>query len=281
MIEEKRIIIVVEDDPLVSLYLKIILEDAGFKVVSEIQSVEDTIAFIKILNPLDSVKKKISYYEYINLGLRITNNQFIPANVKIQIFTCKKDISKKSVLNILTNGSDFFCNALYYDIHNKINISPKNMKILDNKIFYTKYKDSIRKKLDIFLQRLIHKKEILDKVIKQIFERKAIPIDGNELMYKRIKKMKKKNFKICCDTLYFTKNVSNNLDEICIYCRDNIMINEIMVNEVISMKCCNSFYHKNCMSEICKNIKYKNKIYPCFMCKKDLNLRYIRKYINI
>jgi len=52
MIEEKRIIIVVEDDPLVSLYLKIILEDAGFKVVSEIQSVEDTIASIKILNPV-------------------------------------------------------------------------------------------------------------------------------------------------------------------------------------------------------------------------------------
>ena len=233
--------------------------------------------FINLLNPLNNLKTKISYYEYINLDLEIISNTFIPAKIKIQVFTCKKDISKKSVLNILTEGSDFFCNALYYDIDKKINISSKNMKILDNKkIFNSLYKDKIKKKIDIFLQRTIHKNEIIEQVIKQIFERKAIPINEEQLMYKRIKKMKKKHFQVFCNTLYFTKKISNNNHDICIYCRDDIPINEI-----ISMKCCNSFYHIKCMSQICKNIQYKNKIYPCFMCKKNLDLKYIRKYIYV
>ena len=232
--------------------------------------------FIHFDNPLNDLKKKVTFHEYLSFDLRMINNQFKTVKVKIQIFTCKEDISKKSVLDILTNGSDFFCNALYYDIDNKINMSLKNMTIIENKIFHSTYNDNIKKKLDIFLQRNLFKKEILDKVINQIFERKAIPINEKELMYKRIKKMKKKNFKIFCITKYFSKSILNNDNEICMYCRDNIICNEL-----ISMKCCNSFYHKECMIEICSNIKYRNKIYPCFMCKTNVDFKYVRKYINI
>ena len=233
--------------------------------------------WIDLLNPVNDLKKKISYYEFTNLGLGIISNEFTCARVKIQIFTCDKNTPKKDVLNILTNGADFFCNSLYYGYDNKINISIKNMNIIDNKIvIFSKYNDKIKKNLDKFLQYKIYKTKILDIVLKQIFERKAFPIDQSTLMYKRIKKMKKKHFKIYYETLYFTKNIEINNNEICILCRDKIDLNDI-----ISMKCCNSYYHRKCMREICSNIKYKNNVCSCFMCKKYIDFKYVRKHINI
>ena len=49
---EKKTILVVDDDPIIALFLKILFENIGFKVVTEMKSIEDAIEFIKILNPV-------------------------------------------------------------------------------------------------------------------------------------------------------------------------------------------------------------------------------------
>lgn len=49
---KKKIILVVDDDPIISLFFKILFENIGYEVVTGIKSVEDVIGFIKSLNPI-------------------------------------------------------------------------------------------------------------------------------------------------------------------------------------------------------------------------------------
>lgn len=201
-------------------------------------------------------------------------NKCYPSKLIIDVFICKKNCSKKSVLDLITNSSDFYCNTMYL-YNNILDINIKNINLVKKEPTYESiHEDKVKKYIDIFLQKVIHKNEVKEIIKSQILERKAIHIEVNDLSYKRIKKMKKKNFSIFFEKKYFKKTIIEN--EVCLFCMDNIIC-----EEQIKFLCCNSNYHTNCLKIIANSHDCKNNVKPCYMCRKNVDFKYIRKYLYL
>lgn len=229
---------------------------------------------ITIDNPCNNIYNKLMNLNHANdLGINIIFNKFKQSYFKIDILISKENIYVKHVLDKITSNSDFYCNSIYL-FNNKLEINEDIAKKLKEPCYDTFYEDNIKQKINIFLKKEIFKADVIDIVKKQILERKAISINLSKKTQKRINKIENKGFKI----IYFQDIYEYVIckDEICILCRDDINSNIFDSTLSIKFKCCNSYYHKDCLLKIKNTEIYKN----CFYCSKKLDYKYLNKSLN-
>ena len=201
--------------------------------------------------------------------------------IKVDILMCKETLSVKNVIDKITSNSDFYCNSLYL-FNNKLQINEDISKKLKNIEFNSTYEDNIKKNIDIFLKKEIYMKDIVNIVKNQILKKIAFSINLTKKNEKRITKIKNKGF-----TIKFNQSIYDNLNyhnvicknEICILCRSDLFDpNENDINNYeIKLKCCSSFYHKECLLEITKtNINFNK----CFYCSNKLDYKFLSECLT-
>lgn len=216
---------------------------------------------IVIDNPFDINNFK-SFSNFKNIGNNVSFHQYDTSIVQLDILICKDDVHIKDTIENITSNSDFYCNSLYI-LNDILSISEnisKNLKEFSFEI-ETLYQDSIKRNLDIFLKKDIYTKEVIEIVKKQIFEKKAMCLNLSKKKEYRMSKIKSKGF-----TILFNHDIFEYLsckDEICLLCRSDTL-NE---NKIIKFKCCNSFYHEECLIDYVKKLEIKK----CFLCSKNIN----------
>lgn len=230
-----------------------------------INNLDNLISSYIVLTITIDNKAELSKIEYSkNLGKNIIFNYLKKCFFKIDILLCKEDISVKKVLDKITSNSDFYCNSIYL-FNNKLEINEEIANKIKKPYDDTLYEDNIKKNIDIFLKKENYITDTLDIVKTQILERKAISINLTQKTEKRINKIKSKGFKII-----FSQNIYECIscnDEVCILCRDDFTD----LNEPLKLKCCNSYYHKECLLDISNSNKYKK----CLYCAKELDYKYL------
>ena len=195
---------------------------------------------------------------------------------KIDILLCHEDVCIKKVLDIITSNSDFYCNSLYL-FNNKLEISEENAKKIKEPCYDSLYEDITKRNIDLFLKKDIYKTHTINIVKLQIFEKKAISLNLSKKTEKRISKMEIKNFKLIYNQHIY--EYAPGYDNICILCRsefDDSNTNLEEKRKAIKFKCCNSYYHKECLKELCDLNQYKN----CIYCSKITDYEYLKLFLN-
>jgi hypothetical protein len=239
---------------------------------------------ISITNPCNDLSKEITYSKYVK-DLKINHflKNFKKCNFKIDILLCNEDVSVKKVLDIITSNSDFYCNSLYL-FNNKLEINEIIAKKLKDPCYDSLYEDPIKKNIDLFFKKEVFTTDIINIVKTQILEKNAIAINLSKKTEKRIFKMERKGFKLIYNNAsqdiyeYITCNddLNNDLNEnVCILCRSEFTISNIN-SDAIKFKCCNSYYHKSCLLELCYLNQYKN----CIYCNKITDYSYLTLCLN-
>lgn len=230
---------------------------------------------IKIDNPFRNDFKLLRMF---GIGIDYPLKESI---IKIDILICKETLSVKNVIDKITSNSDFYCNSLYL-FNNKLQINESIAKKLKNIEFNSNYEDNIKKNINIFFKKEIYMKDIVNIVKNQILKKIAYSINLTKKNEKRITKIKNKGFTIKFDqSIYDNLNYENEIckNEICILCRSDLFDpNENDINNYeIKLKCCSSFYHKECLLEITKtNINFNK----CFYCSNKLDYKYLNECLT-
>lgn len=226
---------------------------------------------IFIDNPFD-INNLETFSNFKSLGNNISFKKYATSVIHIDILICNDDISVKDTLENITSNSDFYCNSLYI-LNNRLSISErisKNLKVFSFGID-TLYQDNIRRNLDIFLKKKIYTLEVIEIVKKQIFERKAVCLNLSQKKDYRMTKIKSKGFTILVNHNIFEYIFCK--DEICLLCRSDTFEGG---DKVIKFKCCNSFYHEECLIEYVKKIEIKK----CFLCSKYIDGEMFKHIFN-
>ena len=239
---------------------------------------------ITITNPTNDLSEEITYSKYVkDLKIKHFLKNFKKCNFKIDILLCNEDVPVKKVLDIITSNSDFYCNSLYL-LNNKLEINEIIAKKLKDPCYDSLYEDPIKKNIDLFFKKEVFTTDIINIVKTQILEKNAIAINLSKKTEKRIFKMERKGFKLIYNHdsqdiyEYITCNddLNDNLNEnVCILCRSEFNISNINF-DAIKFKCCNSYYHKPCLLELCNLNQYKN----CIYCNKITDYTYINLCLN-
>jgi hypothetical protein len=216
---------------------------------------------IIIDNPFD-INNFESFSNIKNIGNNISFKNYATSIIDIDILICKDEVSIKNTIENITSNSDFYCNSLYI-LNDTLSISKNISRNLKEFSFgiETLYQDNIRRNLDIFLKKNIYTKEVIEIVKKQIFEKKAICLNLSKKKEYRMSKIKSKGFTILVNHNIF-EYVSCK-DETCLLCR----CDKLEGNKVIKFKCCNSFYHEECLVEYIKKVEIKK----CLLCSKYID----------
>ena len=226
---------------------------------------------IFIDNPFD-INNLETFSNFKSVGNNISFKKYETSVILIDILICNDDVSVKDTLENITSNSDFYCNSLYI-LYDKLSISEsisKKIKVFSFGID-TLYQDDIRRNLDIFLKKNIYTSEVIEIVKKQIFERKAVCLNLSQKKEYRMTKIKSKGF-----TILVNHNIFEYIsckDEICLLCRSDTFEGG---GKVIKFKCCNSFYHEECLVEYVKKIEIKK----CFLCSKYIDGEMFKHIFN-
>ena len=225
---------------------------------------------IIIDNPFD-INNFQTFSNFKNIGNNVSFHKYNTSIVQLDILICKDDLSIKDTIENITSNSDFYCNSLYI-FNDTLSISKNILKNLkEEPSFESLYENNIKKNLDIFLKKNIYTKEVIEIVKKQIFEKIAMPLNLSKKIEYRMSKMKSKGFRILINHNIF--EYLSCKDEICLLCRSDTL-NE---NNIIKFKCCNSFYHEECLIEYVKKLEIKK----CFLCSKNIDSEMFKYIFNI
>jgi hypothetical protein len=247
--------------------------------ISKIESLDIKYSYViynnfkKYIDIVDIDNQIIKYIVFkINidnpLDILINNyNKYSTCIIKIDIIICKENLSLKNVTENITSNSDFFCNSLF--IYNySLEINKNIAKYLKNPDFNSLYQNDIKKNIDIFFKKKIYISDVIEIIKNQIFNKEAIVLN---LKYKPILRKNKillKGFNIVYKQIYFDEINCNN--ELCLLCRSDILEND----STIKFKCCNTFFHKTCLSDWINNQEINN----CFVCSKYINYEILKYF---
>lgn len=238
-------------------------------IIDDQNQISKYIRFKIIIDNPFNINNFESFSNIKNIGNNISFKNYETSIIDIDILICKDEVSIKNTIENITSNSDFYCNSLYI-LNDTLSISKNVSRNLKEFSFgiETLYQDNIRRNLDIFLKKDIYTKEVIEIVKKQIFEKKAICLNLSKKKEYRMSKIKSKGFTILVNHNIF-EYVSCK-DETCLLCR----CDKLEGNKVIKFKCCNSFYHEECLVEYIKKVEIKK----CFLCSKYIDgemLKYI------
>jgi len=251
----------------------------NFEDYIDISNLENLVSSYITLNlTIESpYNENIANHKFVkNFGIKHFFKNFKRCYFKIDILLCNEGVPIKKVLDIITSNSDFYCNSLYL-FNNKLEISEENAKKIKEKEYYSSYKDIIKRNIDVFLKKEIFKTYIINIVKIQILEKKAISLNLSKKTEKRISKMKIKNFKLIYNQYVYEYVIGD--DNICILCRSEFDDSNTSLEEpmkAIKFKCCNSYYHKKCLIELCILNQYKN----CIYCNKITDYEHINLFLS-
>jgi len=222
---------------------------------------------IDINNPFD-VNNIENFRRFNSLGTKFTFKKYNTCTFKLDIIICKDDVLVKDVLDKITSNSDFYCNSLYI-YNNSLEINKNIAQNLKNISFISTFKDDNKKNIDIFFKEKIYISEVIEIIKEQIFEKKAISLNLEKKCQFRIDKMKLKGFNIVYSQSIFDEISCKN--EICLLCRYEFLDD----NPNIKFKCCNSYYHRDCLHDWIS----KKDIKKCFLCSKLIDYQMLKKFL--
>ena len=215
-------------------------------------------------NPFD-IDNILHFGNFSNKLKKCSFNKYKLCSFKIDIILCKENLSIKNVIENITSNSDFFCNALYI-YHFSLEINKNIAKYLKEFDFESLQTNEIKKNIDIFLKKKCYTSDVIQIIKKQIYQKEAVVLNLSKKSQMRKNKIISKGYKILYNQYVYDEIFCK--DEICLLCRSDILEDK----ECIKFKCCNSFFHKECLSDWMK----QKEINKCFVCSKSIDCKVLK-----